>query len=167
MSKLWMLVLSLFMFQCSNAQKEKPKQMNNKELDNHIEELKQKIAKDPSQFNSLTEFEKYVIEKAGTESPFTGKYYKHKEPGTYICRRCNAPLYTSNDKFDSNCGWPSFDDEIAGAVKRKTDRDGRRTEILCNNCNAHLGHVFIGEGFTMKNTRHCVNSVSIEFVPLP
>ncbi len=141
--------------------------MNKTEFDAHIEALKEKVAKNPSEYNSLTEFEKYVIEKAGTEAPFTGKFYKHKEPGTYICKRCNAPLYRSSDKFDSHCGWPSFDDEIPNAVIRRIDRDGRRTEILCANCNAHLGHVFLGEGFTRKNTRHCVNSVSIEFVPLP
>lgn len=116
-------------------------------------------------FNELTDFEKYVIEDKGTERPFTGIYYNNKEAGTYYCKRCNAPLYRSADKFDAHCGWPSFDDEIKGAVKRTLDADGRRTEITCAKCGAHLGHVFTGEGFTSKNTRHCVNSVSLNFIP--
>jgi methionine-R-sulfoxide reductase len=116
-------------------------------------------------FNELNDFEKSVIEGKGTERPFTGIYYKNNEAGTYLCKKCNAPLYRSADKFDAHCGWPSFDDEIKGAVKRTTDKDGSRTEITCAKCGAHLGHVFIGEGLTSKNTRHCVNSISLNFQP--
>lgn len=114
-------------------------------------------------YNELNEEEKRVIEQKGTEMPFSGKYNKFYEEGVYFCKKCNAPLYKSEDKFNSGCGWPSFDDEIQGSVKRVIDADGRRIEIVCNNCNAHLGHVFEGEGFTSKNTRHCVNSISLNF----
>ncbi|ASB50242.1 methionine-R-sulfoxide reductase [Alkalitalea saponilacus] len=116
-------------------------------------------------FRELNVEEARVIIHKGTERPFTGEYYDHWEKGVYACRQCNAHLYRSANKFDALCGWPAFDDEIEGAVKRLPDADGRRTEILCANCNGHLGHVFKGEGFTPKNTRHCVNSISMVFIP--
>jgi len=116
-------------------------------------------------FNDLTKFESRVINDKGTETPFTGKYTDSKEKGTYVCKKCGAALYHSSDKFESDCGWPSFDNEIKGAVNRFPDPDGSRTEIECANCGAHLGHVFTGERLTDKNIRHCVNSVSLDFVP--
>jgi len=131
---------------------------------NSQEKINQKKNKN-MKFNELNEAEKYVIEKKGTERPYTGIYYKFDKKGTYLCKKCNAPLYKSDDKFDAHCGWPSFDDEIKGAVKRTLDADGRRTEITCANCCPHFGHVLFGEGLTTKNTRHCVNSISLKFNP--
>lgn len=120
---------------------------------------------DKMNYKTLTPEEARVIEQKGTERPFSGKFEKFNDPGTYVCKRCGSPLYRSSDKFDAQCGWPSFDDEITGAVKRIPDADGIRTEIQCANCGAHLGHVFSGEGFTPKDTRHCVNSISLDFIP--
>ncbi|MEQ1828136.1 MAG: methionine-R-sulfoxide reductase [Pirellula sp.] len=116
-------------------------------------------------FNRLSSDEKRVILFKGTEPAWVGKYTNNKAEGTYICRHCNAPLYNSKDKFESHCGWPSFDDEIKGAVRRQLDADGSgRIEITCKNCDGHLGHVFQNEGFTQKNIRHCVNSISMTFI---
>jgi peptide methionine sulfoxide reductase msrA/msrB len=123
------------------------------------------VSKEKPKFNDLTEVEAAVINRKGTEKPFTGKYDSFGREGTYICKKCGAALYYSSDKFKSGCGWPSFDDEVRGAVRRLPDADGVRTEIECAACGGHLGHVFTDEGFTPKNIRHCVNSVSLEFVP--
>lgn len=116
------------------------------------------------ELNKLTEDESRVIIGKGTEAPFVGEYINNKETGVYVCKQCNAPLYNSKDKFESTCGWPSFDSEIEGAVKRTIDADDMRTEITCANCGGHLGHVFEGEMLTDKNVRHCINSISLKFV---
>ncbi len=115
--------------------------------------------------NELTPEEKRVIIGKGTEAPFTGEYVNNEETGLYVCRQCGAPLYDSKDKFEAYCGWPSFDDEIEDATIKTLDHDGVRTEISCAKCNAHLGHVFVGEQFTPKNIRYCVNSIAMKFIP--
>jgi len=116
--------------------------------------------------NTLTPEEEDVIVHKGTERPFTGEYDDFLKDGVFVCRRCSSPLFSSKNKFDAGCGWPAFDENYPEAVKRITDEDGQRTEILCGNCTAHLGHVFEGEELTQKNTRHCVNSLSIRFYPI-
>ncbi len=122
---------------------------------------------DTSRYNPLTPEERAIIERKGTEWPFTGEYDDFYETGTYVCRRCDAELYRSVDKFDAHCGWPAFDKEIPGAVKYQLDADGHRIEAECAACDGHLGHVFIGERLTETNTRHCINSISMKFVPKP
>jgi methionine-R-sulfoxide reductase len=125
------------------------------------------VARDPSTWRKLTRAEEAVIVHRGTERPFSGEFDHHALPGTYVCKRCGVALYRSDDKFDAGCGWPSFDRELPGAVERRPDADGERTEIRCAACGAHLGHVFDGERLTARNVRHCVNSISLRFDPAP
>lgn len=120
--------------------------------------------KNEQNYNNLTLEEKRVILDKWTERPFSGELLNENRKGIFICKQCDAPLYRSEDKFEAFCGWPSFDDEIEGAIERVLDADGHRIEIICANCKGHLGHVFEGERFTHKNTRHCVNSISMKFV---
>ena len=130
-----------------------------------MEDLRRRDDMTNENYNSLNAEERYVIEHKGTERPFTGEYDDFYEEGCYICRKCNAELYRSVDKFDAHCGWPAFDKEVEGAVTRLPDPDGRRIEVECANCSGHLGHVFLGEQFTEKDTRHCINSLSMKFIP--
>jgi len=147
------MMASVFMMASCNAQTDTTKTQT------------QPSGKSKTGYNILTPQQQYVILEKGTDRAYTGDYYNKTDKGLYICRQCNAPLYESTDKFESHCGWPSFDQEIKGSVIRKPDADGQRIEIICANCKGHLGHVFLGEGFTDKDTRHCVNTSSIEFIP--
>lgn len=150
--KIKLFYVTFFLLSACQAQEK-----NNESLSNQQDTMKK--------YNELTEQQERVLIHKATDRPFTGDYYKKQDKGLYLCRQCNNPLYTSEDKFDSHCGWPSFDQEIEGSVLRVPDADGQRIEIICANCKGHLGHVFEGEGFTEKNTRHCVNTSSLLFVP--
>ena len=163
--------LAICFVACINAQdqttgsKDKPAAKTEKKeesKDGKNDKVEQEVVY--SKYNKLSRFDSWVLVNKGTERAGTGSLTENKKSGTYICKRCNAALYKSADKFESHCGWPSFDDEIKGAVRRQLDKDGVRTEILCTNCDGHLGHVFLGERFTEKNTRHCVNSASMRFI---
>lgn len=153
----WILLCFLIFHLPGYSQDQKQKQDHNQTRAQNMKN---------TEYRKLTPEETRVIVNKGTEAPFTGKYENFYEKGLYVCKRCGAPLFKSNDKFDAHCGWPSFDDAIPGAVKRIPDPDGMRTEIECANCGAHLGHVFLGEGFTPKDTRYCVNSISMDFDPI-
>lgn len=162
-----MIVILLFGTACSdtNAKNKTVSETKSETAEQLIRAHQEVKQMDTTKYNKLTPEEEYIILRKGTERPYTGELLNNKEKGTYVCKQCDAHLYESEDKFDGHCGWPSFDDEIDGAVKRIPDPDGRRTEIICANCGGHLGHVFLGEGFTDKNTRHCVNSISMKFIP--
>jgi methionine-R-sulfoxide reductase len=152
------LILAMLGFSLSACGQKAPEQSRGDRKNEHPNLKTMKLT-------PLTPEEERVIIDKGTEMPYTGKFLNNKEKGTYVCKRCRTALYKSDDKFDSHCGWPSFDDELPNAVRRTPDADGMRVEITCNTCGAHLGHVFEGERFTDKNTRHCVNSISLDFVP--
>ena len=162
MKKILGLVLMLVSLQACGQQ---PKQTPNQTIATTETKTMDNLPKTEAEWKAkLTEDEYYILRQKGTERPYTGKFLMHNEKGMYTCRGCGAPLFSSESKFDSHCGWPSFDQEIIGAVKRIPDADGRRVEIMCTTCGAHLGHVFEGERYTPKNTRHCVNSISLKFV---